>query len=199
MSATNPQTITFEFSGPVFNVMIQAGGIFPLPRPTVPLTATAYNGETEVASGPFDDGCNEREIDEFHVPATSFITRLVITPPQPMPSAGVQFYIHYAVPCPPTGDPVPNDPDVRQALLDALNASNPNSTDPAQRKEHGGIIWELPNGGGFMATPIIDPLAEACAYDWRNGPQGTNLTPPCPRGRPSRRLPLASKPLVCPS
>jgi hypothetical protein len=154
MSGTNPQTMTFQFTGPVVTVAIQARGTL-TPCPTVPVMVTAYNGEMLVDSGPISPNCDG----DWHVAGP--ITKLVVTPPSPMPPNGVLFEIHYYVPCPPTEDPVLDDLDVRAGLKNELSLSRPNWATGANRKERRGFIFRRDDGTYFL-EPLADPNATMC-------------------------------------
>ncbi len=64
-----------------------------------------------------------------------------------------------------------NDFQVREGLREALAASNPDSAPESGwnasspkgwRQEVGGVIWKLPNAGGYQFVQYIDPNATAC-------------------------------------
>jgi hypothetical protein len=66
-----------------------------------------------------------------------------------------------------------NDFKVREDLLSVLTTSNADSTPEAgwtadhkrgARHESGGVVWELPNGGGFVFVPYEDPDATQGSY-----------------------------------
>ena len=65
--------------------------------------------------------------------------------------------------CPPVGDSIVDQQQVRDEFWDALQASNWQSTNDLQRKETGGIIYRL-SDGTYLAQRITDPNASACAY-----------------------------------
>jgi hypothetical protein len=75
------------------------------------------------------------------------------------------------------GEPVFNDStndfSVREELLNVLMTSNADSLPEAgwtadhqrgSRHESGGVIWELPNAGGFMFVPYEDPNSNQATY-----------------------------------
>jgi hypothetical protein len=81
------------------------------------------------------------------------------------------------VQCATPGDPALNDSitdfSVREELLNVLAMSNPDSSPAAGRNEanphgwrheFGGVIWQLPNGGGFMFVPFDDPDSGQGSY-----------------------------------
>lgn len=170
MSATNPQTMTFQFTGPVLNVTIHTNGAFPLPCPTVTLTARAYNGETLVDSASFVEGCSGRTSDGYHNAGP--ITKLVITPPEPMPSTGAQFYVHYYVPCPPTGDPVMDDEQVQRALASEWAMS------VSENRERGGWIYRDDATGQYVVRAEEGTYRDRCQIDYSSIPPAVpGLTP----------------------
>ncbi len=74
-------------------------------------------------------------------------------------------------------DPAVNDStsgfNIREDLLEVLVTSNADSLPEAgwngsqlrgYRHESGGVIWQLPNGGGFVFVPYEDPLATQGSY-----------------------------------
>jgi hypothetical protein len=94
---------------------------------------TAYNGALQVDSGPIPN-CGG----DWHVAGP--ITKLVVTPPEPMLPNGIQFYIHYYVPCPTTGEPVMDNEQVQRALASEW------ATSVSENKERGGWIYSDING-----------------------------------------------------
>ena len=82
------------------------------------------------------------------------------------------------VQCLTPGDPALNDSitdfSVRADLLNVLAMSNPDSSPGAGRNENnprgsrhesGGVVWQLPNGGGFMFVPWDDPFSTQGSYN----------------------------------
>jgi hypothetical protein len=77
-----------------------------------------------------------------------------------------------AVDCP-TGDSLLDEPVIRQALLAALTASNPDSAPGSgYRHEEGGNIWRLPDGT-YTITRFADPSPTECHVQFDISP-----TPP---------------------
>lgn len=72
-------------------------------------------------------------------------------------------------PCPPTGDSVLDSKAVRDALIAALSASGPNLP-PHQRKEHGGIIYRLPDGTYLVEDIPNQHTGAAVTCGYRMGP-----------------------------
>lgn len=119
----------------------------------------AYNGETLVDSASFEEGCTERTSDHYHIAGP--ITKLVITPPQPMPSTGAQFFIHYYTPCPPTGDPVLDDPVNRDKMDSTFQASDPGAAQ-VNRREHIRAAYRYPDG--HVESHDLNPPGAANCY-----------------------------------
>jgi hypothetical protein len=78
-------------------------------------------------------------------------------------------------PCPPIGDPVLESKAVRDGLIAGLSASGPNLPF-LQRKEHGGIIYRMPDGSYFVEDipNQLQGAAVTCRYllGPSNGPPG---------------------------
>lgn len=64
-----------------------------------------------------------------------------------------------------------NDFSAREELLEALSLANPDSSPTAGwnasnpkgwKNETPGILWKLPNGGGYQFVPNNDPTSNAC-------------------------------------
>jgi hypothetical protein len=159
-----PQTMTFQFTGPVVNVSIHTNGAFPAPCPTVTLTARAYNGATLVDSASFEEGCSDSPRTHDHYHNAGPITKLVITPPEPMPSTGAQFIIKYYAPCPETPDPVFNDPSVRQQLN--LEWSRALGDD----RERAGWIYQDTQTGEYVVWTDLVSRRDRCGVDMPNTP-----------------------------
>lgn len=88
-------------------------------------------------------------------------------------------YVAYAdasfvrAPCPPTGDPVLDSPDVRKVMLDLLAASRPNPNGTG-KKELGAYLYRDADET-YDALPIDDPTATDCGFTI---PGGSPALPP---------------------
>lgn len=80
--------------------------------------------------------------------------------------------------CPPSGEPMLDSGAVKDSMIASLTRSNPNAAPGSgQRRERGGIIWELPNNGGYLAAEEMRPqyaTATECGY----GLNAAGLTAP---------------------
>ncbi len=73
-------------------------------------------------------------------------------------------------PCPPSGDPVLDAPDVRRVLYQSLANSLPNSApELRQRRERGGVIYQSADGA-YHAAEGIDPQATVCDFSHARAP-----------------------------
>lgn len=165
---SNPSTLTFQFSRPVVSVVVYTYE-HPTNCPGVQPTATAYDSTGAViGSGAAEfSACSGGPAPlDFHSEGPT--SKLVITPPSPLPVNPQHIVIDYSVPCPPTGDSVIYSPDVREGLVNALKASGREPTG----KEIAGFIFRRPDGTYF--TEIVpDPAATSCSH--------TPLPEPAPR------------------
>jgi hypothetical protein len=79
-----------------------------------------------------------------------------------------------------------NDFNLRESLRAVLDTSNADSSSRAGwnasnpkgwKHESGGVVWKLPNGGGFMTVPYEDPNSNACAYHFPVSSYDTSAAP----------------------
>jgi hypothetical protein len=70
--------------------------------------------------------------------------------------------------CAPTGDPVLDDPDVRQGLSDELFRSRPNP-DGTGRIEHRGYLYQE-SDGSYLLVPANDPTGTMCGFTFEDLP-----------------------------
>lgn len=179
LGSTNPDSVVYVFQNPVGD--ISSGVVYSCPGlcPAIQMSVSAYgvDGSTILDHVPFSNGGGVNySFQLFNL--GSPVKRPVIYAPSPLPpdqtgDRAISWSFDIGLLCPPTGDQALEDAGVRQALLDALAASNPSDPDPAQSKEQGGIIWRMPDGT-FVAEPVVDPNATGCSYKAANG----TFTPP---------------------
>jgi len=94
------------------------------------------------------------------------------------------------VQCPTPGDLALNDTindfSVRQELLNVLMRSYPDSSPEAGRSESnpqgwrhetGGVVWQLPNGGGYQFVPYEDPTSNQSTYHLPDSQWGASAAP----------------------
>jgi hypothetical protein len=178
MTNPKPDTITFTFSSPVTDIHVT-----PLLGPDDPcsttlMTWTAYDLlGAEVASGAWVPPCQGGSAGFFIAEA---VKRIRLTAPIPMGpnqfSGGhaILFFMDFYVPCPPTGDPALDDPNVRQGLRDERASSRPNP-DGSGRKERRGFLFQRDDGSYFLEH-LDDPSATMC----ETGIQGLPAIPSIP-------------------
>jgi hypothetical protein len=172
--SSNTGPVTFNFDGTVRDIRVEVDctGCPTDMRAILYDSAGAILDQDYLVVGPGDAAYQSP-------PLPRGCKKMVVTAPTQLPPdtwpGGVWAFLHmeYNPICRWTGDSVLEDEAIREALRDALAASNPYTTDPSQRKEHGGIIWRLQDGS-LYAQPIIDPFATACTYKASNG----TFTPP---------------------
>jgi hypothetical protein len=95
------------------------------------------------------------------------IKRLVVHAPVPLPpdqapGRAISIIMDIGLLCPPTNDPVLDDPAVRQQLLDQLARSRPNA-DGTGKKEYGGYVYQHDDGTYFL-YPANDLTATDCGF-----------------------------------
>jgi hypothetical protein len=132
------------------------------------MTYTAYapDNVTVVYSGPLEKSTDIQTGKvhySFDLRGKGKVKRIVITPPVPMPpdQAGgfaLQFPFDYSVVCPPTGDPVLDEKEIRDSLLSYLAQSRPDLNSAVGKKEYGGYVYRRDDGTHFLT---LENLATA--------------------------------------
>ena len=68
-------------------------------------------------------------------------------------------------PCPPTGDPVLDDPGVRGGMSNLMTQSNPDAPNQADRVEKAGLIYRRPDGSVYL-QPFVTQAPDNCGFEW---------------------------------
>ena len=68
-------------------------------------------------------------------------------------------------PCPPTGDPVLDDPGVRSGMSDLFSQSNPDAPNQGDRIEKTGLIYRRPDGSVYL-QPFVPQSPDNCGFEW---------------------------------
>jgi len=67
--------------------------------------------------------------------------------------------------CPPTGDPVLDDPGVRAGMSQLLEQSNPEASNQGDRVEKAGLIYRRPDGSVYL-QPFVTQSPDNCTFEW---------------------------------
>lgn len=146
--------------------------------PTTPLRYAVFGTDgTLLDAGDFFDLCDDEFLQPgLRVHTLEKIKRLVIYAPQPLPpdygtgGHAILFHLGFNVPCPPIGDPVMADADVRSDLLRELTSSRGNGG-PLAKTEYTGWIYQDVATGDYFIHPEQDLGSTDCGSTLR-APQG---------------------------